>query len=237
MTSPVASEVDRISERYERRIGLNYDPVIPSVYMPRQERQRTLLRWIRECKIAPVSSKRVLEVGCGNGANLLEFLQLGFHPANLTGNELLPERLKAARELLPSQIRLFPGDARRLRLADASFDIVLQSTVFTSILDVNFQTELARQMWAWTAPGGGVLWYDFTYDNPRNPDVKGVPLRRIRELFPEGYLRFWRVTLAPPISRFITRMNPGLYTLVNTVFPVLRTHVLCWIEKSSNDSQ
>jgi hypothetical protein len=24
-------------------------------------------------------------------------------------------------------------------------------------------------MWALTKPGGGILWYDFVYDNPRNP--------------------------------------------------------------------
>ena len=41
-------------------------------------------------------------------------------------------------------------------------------------------------MWRWVRPGGGVLWYDFTFDNPRNPDVRGVPLARVRELFPHG---------------------------------------------------
>ena len=30
-------------------------------------------------------------------------------------------------------------------------------------------------MWAAVKPGGGVLWYDFTVDNPRNADVRGVP--------------------------------------------------------------
>ena len=29
------------------------------------------------------------------------------------------------------------------------------------------------------APGGGVLWYDFTVNNPRNPDVRGVPMKRV----------------------------------------------------------
>ncbi|HEY1577491.1 MAG TPA: class I SAM-dependent methyltransferase [Terracidiphilus sp.] len=201
--------------------------------MARQERQRALLRWIERFGIAPVSSKRVLEIGCGAGGNLLELLQLGFRPENLTGNELLPDRLNAAKELLPQKVELFPGDARRLSLGNATFDIVLQSTVFTSILDSDFQIELARRMWTWVAPGGGVLWYDFTFDNPHNPDVKGVPLRRIRELFPAGRLHSWRVTLAPPISRQVTRMHSSLYTIFNA-FPVLRTHLLCWIEKSSH---
>ena len=85
-------------------------------------------------------------------------------------------------------------------------------------------------MWALVKPGGGVLWYDFVYNNPRNPDVRGVPLKHIRELFPRGKIYSWRITLAPPISRRVTRLHPALYAVFN-LFPILRTHVLCWIQK------
>ena len=78
--------------------------------------------------------------------------------------------------------------------------------------------------------GGAVLWYDFTVDNPRNRDVRGVPLSRVRALVPHGRIATRRVTLAPPIARAVTRLHPALYTLCNTV-PLLRTHVLCWISK------
>jgi hypothetical protein len=85
-------------------------------------------------------------------------------------------------------------------------------------------------MWRWVRPGGGVLWYDFTVDNPRNPDVRGVPLARVRALFPVGRVHARRVTLAPPIARVVTRLHPALYTLLNTL-PPLRTHMLAWIAK------
>jgi hypothetical protein len=75
-----------------------------------------------------------------------------------------------------------------------------------------------------------VLWYDFTVDNPRNPDVRGVPLARIRRLFPDATVRAQRITLAPPIARAVTRIHPALYTLFNTL-PLLRTHLLCWLAK------
>jgi hypothetical protein len=39
-----------------------------------------------------------------------------------------------------------------------------------------------------------------------------------------------RVTLAPPISRRLTRVHPGLYGVINAL-PFLRTHLLCWIAK------
>ena len=228
------SEVDLIRERYARRavngIASRYDFAHPAVHLAVQERERALLRWIAACGIAPLASRRLLEVGCGGGRNLLDFLRLGFRPENLTGNELLPERAAQARRLLPVGLRIIPGDAAELDLPAESFDIVSQSVVFTSILDPAFQQALARRMWAWTAPGGGILWYDFVYDNPRNPDVRGIPVPRIRELFPAGRLLSWPVTLAPPVARAVTRVHPALYTLFDFA-PWLRTHVLCWIQK------
>lgn len=227
-------EPGAVIERYTRRrfqvpSGL-YDPLNPAVYLAQQERERALIRLIRTAGMSPVADKRVLEIGCGSGSNLLELIGLGFTPENLVGNELLDERAALARQRLPRGVRILPGDASELDLERGAFDIVYQSTVFTSLLDTTFQEKLARRMWQWVKPGGGILWYDFVFNNPRNRDVRGVPTRRIRELFPEGHLHRRRVTLAPPISRRVTRIHPGLYRLFNAL-PILRTHVLCWIGK------
>ena len=78
-----------------------------------------------------------------------------------------------------------------------------------------------------------MLWYDFTWNNPRNADVRGVPLARVRELFAQGRMRHERVTLAPPLARALCRVHPALYGLFN-LLPPLRTHVLAWIEKPVN---
>jgi hypothetical protein len=142
----------------------------------------------------------------------------------------LDERVALARRLLPSGVTLFEGDALRMELPPGSQDVVFASTVFSSLLDDAFQQRLADAMWRWAAPGGGVLWYDFTVDNPRNPDVRGVPLKRVRALFPHGEVQARRITLAPPIARAVTRVHPALYTLFN-LLPPLRTHVLAWIAK------
>jgi ubiquinone/menaquinone biosynthesis C-methylase UbiE len=133
--------------------------------------------------------------------------------------------------MLPQDVRIFPGDASALPFKDASFDIVYQSTVFSSILDDELLCRIAEAMWRWVRPGGGVLWYDFTFNNPANPDVRGVPLKRVRALFPQGRLSFRRVTLAPPISRRVARVHPVMYGVFNSL-PLLRTHVLCFIQKS-----
>jgi len=116
-------------------------------------------------------------------------------------------------------------------MKDDSFDVVLQSTVFSSILDDDFQKKLADKIWSLAKPEGGILWYDFIFDNPKNSDVRGVPVRRIRKLFPNAKIKVWRLTLAPPLSRLLTKVHPSLYTLFN-MLPILRTHVLCWIKKA-----
>ena len=230
-------EPDAVAERYARRasgaigdISDRYSLLRPDVWQTLQERQRAMLRLFATLGFADLSALRLLEVGCGGGANLLELLRMGFAPEHLTGAELLPERFAQARCVLPAALQLHAGDALQMRVAPASQDVVFVSTVFSSLLDDAFQQRLAEAMWAWVKPGGGVLWYDFTVNNPRNPDVRGVPLARVRALFPQGRVQAQRVTLAPPLARAVTRVHPGLYTLFNAV-PLLRTHLLAWVAK------
>jgi SAM-dependent methyltransferase len=194
------------------------------------ERQRTTTALLRAHGVQSLAGLDLIEIGCGTGANLLEFLELGAAPQRLVGNELLAERLSQARGLLPDAVRLLPGDASSLPIEAGSFDLVYQSTVFSSILDDALQQRVASAMWHWLRPGGGILWYDFTFDNPRNPDVRGVPLNRVRELFPLARVDARRVTLAPPLARRVVRIHPALYGIFNRL-PLLRTHLLCWIEK------
>lgn len=225
-------ETKAVVERYARRaVGDRYSFANPDVWQTVQERQRVMLRLLsRYLNWADVASTSLVEVGCGSGGNLLELLRVGFQPQHLTGLELLPERAAQARHVLPADLAVYPGDAFLAPLAPLSQDVVYQSVVFSSLLDDAFQAKLAERMWSWVRPGGGVLWYDFIYDNPANRDVRGVPMRRVRELFPEAVIDARRVTLAPPISRRVCRLHSAAYPLFNAL-PLLRTHVLCWLGK------
>jgi SAM-dependent methyltransferase len=225
-------EVDKIKERYEKRINLShrYNILNPEIIKGEQEKEMALIRWIKNCSIQPVGNKTLLDIGCGSGGNLLQFLRFGFAPENLFGNELLEERFKSARLKLPELLRLYPGDVMDLKFEKNNFDIIFQSMVFSSILDENFRINLAGQMWDWVKVGGGILWYDFIYNNPLNKDVRGVPYRKVREYFPKGEITKWKLTLAPPISRVVSKIHPSFYNYFN-LFPFLRTHVLCWIRK------
>ena len=230
-TLPPHDEPAAVAERYAQRVDDGrYDPLRPEVMLARQERERALVRMLRRHLRRPLRELDVLEVGCGSGDNLLELLRLGADPARLVGSELLPVRADAARQRLPAATAVHAGDAMALPFAAASFDLVLQVTVFTSLLDDHFQQRLAERMWQWVRPGGAVLWYDFAFDNPRNRHVRGVPMARVRALFPQARIEARRVTLAPPLGRRAAALHPALWRALN-LLPLLRTHRLAWIGK------
>lgn len=195
-----------------------------------QQRQLAMVRLFSSLGWADLSARRVLEVNCGAGGNLLDLLRMGCAPRNLAGIEASPERFALAMQSLPAGVVLMQGDATSIKLPDDSEDIVMLCGVFSTLLDAPFQWRLAQAVWRWVRPGGGVLWYDTAVADSGNPDVRPVSIERIRELFPEGQVHYRRVALTPPLARRLTAVHPVLYTAFNLV-PWLRSHVLAWIAK------
>jgi len=229
------TEQAAIRERYSRRERTDRLPTYtlfdPFTLMAEHEKDRAIIAVLRQAGVVErLEDGTVLDVGCGTGSNLLRFVRLGFRPENMVGSDLLEQRIVRARELLPAKVRLIAGDACEHDFATRTFDVVCLFTVFSSILDDRFQHRLADTCWQRVSPGGGILWYDFTYNNPRNPDVKGVSLRRLRALFPEAAVQARRVTLVPPLGRRLCRWWQRGYGLLNSV-PFLRSHLLAWLGK------
>ncbi len=226
-------ELTQIRERYERRKNIpaeRYSIFNPATYLIEQEKERAVIKLFKENKLLPLENKKILEIGCGAGTNLLNFLKLGFNPANIYANDLIEERLEYAKKILPSEVKIFAGNALDLNFSDNSFDIVFQSMVFSSILDNDFKKKLADKMWNWVKPGGGILWYDFTFNNPANPDVKGIKPKEVKEIFNQKSFYIKRLTLAPPVARAVTKIHPNFYHILNSLY-FFRTHVLIWIRK------
>ena len=171
----IETEPDALAQRYARRASIDgrYSFLRTDVCLGAQERQREMLQLFRQHGVTDLANLQVLEVGCGTGGNLLELLRMGCAPQHLAGIELLPDRYAQARHVLPAAVRLQQGDAL---LADVPLaqDVVLVSTVFSSVLDQDFQQRLAAALWQWLRPGGAVLWYDFTYNNPRTSGLRGL---------------------------------------------------------------
>jgi SAM-dependent methyltransferase len=195
-----------------------------------QQLERRIWASLRLHGLAPLQSRRILEVGCGTGHWLRQFIQWGASPENLTGVDLLEGRVTQAKRLCSSHVKIHRANAATLDFADASFDLVFQGTVFTSILDSELKAQVAAEMIRVTKDDGLILWYDFRVDNPWNPDVRGVNRHEIQRLFPACRVTLRRVTLAPPLVR---RLAPyswmGCYLLEK--IPWLCTHYLGAIRK------
>jgi len=226
--SHIRSIQDVYRSRDTSELGNIYNPLRAENVRIVAERQRVLtdlLRgWLGQNRLA---DKDILEIGCGTGGNLLNFIALGADPARLTGNDLMATRINEAHSRLPSSVRLYCGDAADLDIPPLSFDVVLQSVCFSSILNDSVLATVADRVWSLLRPGGIFLSYDFTIDNPRNKSVRGISINHVRRLFPEGIVTARSVTLAPPIAR---RVWSGLYPLMSAL-PFLRTHAWCLVSK------
>lgn len=222
----------RIREAYERRDPSKkaYSWFDAGHLFMVQELERRLLKELDRLGMASLASINILEVGCGNGHWLREFIKWGARPENLTGVDLLPERITQARLFSPRGLRLSEGNAAQLDFPDGSFDIVFQATMFTSILDDDLKQSVAAEMVRVLKPDGVVLWYDFRIDNPRNPDVRGIERVEIERLFPNCRVRLDLITLAPPLLRTVARWS-WLASYLLSLVPWTCSHYLGTIRK------
>jgi ubiquinone/menaquinone biosynthesis C-methylase UbiE len=229
---PFAPELERIRAAYSKRQSRSvYSLFEPAQMLAIQERERRLLRMLSIHGIASLESTKILEVGCGTGMWLREFVRWGARPENLYGIDLLAERIAEARRLCAPGIRLECGSATQLNLGNAEFDFVLQSTMFTSILDSQVKMRIAGEMLRVLRPNGCIIWYDFRVNNPRNADVQGIKINEIRSLFPGCCLDLRKLTLAPPIARPVARISSTLHRVLSSI-PPLRTHYLVLIKRA-----
>ena len=231
------AEETRIRLAYARRGDLArlYSPFNPGALFMAQALERRVLALLKKHGCDDLAGKKILEVGCGTGHWLRQLVQWGANPENLFGVELLPGRVQEAKRLCGASVTILQGSGASLQFRDREFDLVLQSTVFSSILDQTTSRLVASEMLRVLKPTGFVLWYDFFVKNPRNPDVRGITKRDIRDLFPGCDVELERVTLAPPLSRTLARYSWTLCELLCRL-PILCTHYLGIIQARAGSS-
>lgn len=209
--SPTHADLDRLRAEYtirESRLAGSdlYSPFNPGSLFILQSRQRAELNLLRRHGFTLWRNLRILELGCGPGGILREYLSYGARPECLYGIDLLPNRLREAYARLP-QLSLACADGQHLPYPNGSFDLVLQYTVFSSILDDEIRVNLGREMLrVLRSPGGLILWYDF-WLNPTNSQTRGIRQAEIRHLFPDCQFEFHQITLAPPLARRLVPLS------------------------------
>ncbi len=233
MTGTSTREKQRLLAEYRRREAEipaeRYAPWHPAEILMRSERKRLAAHMLHRAGVFPTPETPCLEVGYGSLGWLGDLITWGVEEPCLHGIELDGERAARARRLLPAA-DLRVGDAAELPWDDASFGLVVVSTVFTSVLEAPARRRMATEITRVLRPPGGIeggalLWYDFRFDNPRNKAVRGIGRRELAELFPALAGEVRSLTLAPPLARLIAPLSYRAAVLAAGL-PFLRTHLL-----------
>ena len=177
---------------------------------------------------------RVLDVGCGTGSSLLQFIKLGFLPQNLTGVDSGAERIEQARARFPN-VEFRCESADRMSIPDSAFDLAFESTLFMMLTSEEIAQRIAREMLRVTRRGGYVMLADWRYAGPRSQDHRAMTSKRIASLFDVGdattVVARERGALVPPLGRFLSRRAPSLYFIVQGLLPFTAGQVTTVLQK------
>ena len=122
---------------------------------------------------APKRGMRVLDVGCGTGAQLAIYQEAG---CEVCGIDLSQSMLRIARTKLSDQAVLTTGDATRMPFPDQAFDLVI-SSLFLHQLDAGVRSVALEEAKRVVHADGRILLVDF-HPGPVN-SMKG----KLTEIF------------------------------------------------------
>jgi len=210
------------------RVASRWDPENRGNRRILTELERGVVDVLRRRNLLPLGERQVLDVGCGYGHFLGLARALGARPGKLYGIDLMEERINYARTANPD-VEFRVGNAEALPYADASFHVILLFSVLTSILDPRVRANVAREVTRVLRPDGVIVWYDFRFDHPSNPNVRGVDRAEIARVFPDFTAGLHTVTLLPPLARRLGRLTPVIYPALASI-PALRSHYLGVLE-------
>src|SRR5712691_5392774 len=144
-------ELVRIQEEYKRRaasqvLSERYSLFNEATLLQSHSLERSLLAMLKKHRFTNLAYKKILDIGCGSGLQLQRFLAYGAKAGNLSGIDLMADRIEQARCQNPA-IDWQVGSAHQLPYPDANFDLVTLFVVFSSILNKPLRQNIADEIW------------------------------------------------------------------------------------------
>lgn len=233
MTSAPSSK--ELYKEYYDRLGEDRNDLLrnPEVLFQSFAIERANIAALRSLSL-DTSTARILDVGCGSGAGLLQFIRLGFNPSNLTGIDSDSRRIEEGKLFLPG-IDLRVADATAMPLEDSSFDLVFESTMLGTLKSQSLLASIASEMIRVTRSGGHIMLADWRYARKGSGVKTAISSAKIAELFKVGHatqvVRRERGALVPPLGRRLSRLAPSLYFLVQGLLPITAGQVTTVLSK------
>jgi len=230
----MTNEIDRLRHMYSTQYNpdpqdRNYiwHPLNPISIYYRQAQERAIAELFRKNKLS-LPDLHVLDIGCGNGGLLRYLASLGIPPNQLSGIDLMSNRITAASQLVPLGISLIAGNAESLPYTDHFFDFITQFTVFSSILDTQLRHRIADEMMRVLKTDGYVLWYDFY--KTHNANLHSTSIQEAQQLFPGMAVRYLQRMHPVNITR-IMRHSRFLAGLLELLPGTPKSHCLILFQK------
>ena len=228
-------EIERARGVYTARAADNsfsrmYSPFGPSNLFTIQSREWIIADLLRRSELWSLADLDILDVGCGSGGELRRMTTMGADPTRCVGIDLMPARIEEARRILPAA-RFEVGSAHQLPFADASFDLVSQFTVFSSVVHHPMRAAIAREMVRVLRPDGRIIWYDMR----STANLIPIDLAEMKSLFPGCSMTVRSATLGWWLSHFLAPKSRVAAILMEKL-PPTRSHYIALIRKAGAEA-
>lgn len=235
LNSSVADKTRDWYRRYYEKKGVDRNDLLcnPEVLFQALAFDASVISALRSIHPDRVSI-RILDVGCGTGDSILNFLKVGFDASRIYGIDILEELISVGRARFPN-VNLTCEDASNMKFTDASFDLVFEGTMFVQISDESVARKIADEMLRVTKLHGFIVLADWRWPKPGDTNYKALSMKRIVKLFHVGtqsrILGVHKGALIPPIGRFLSSRLPFAYFSIAFILPFLVGQVTTVLKK------
>jgi len=191
-------------------------------YMVERKWEEIRLALDRE-KIA-LERATLLDLGAGEGGDCDRFGQFGFRRERIVALDVLLDSLRKGRTE-HGWLAAIQAEGVHLPFQDATFNVVYQSTMLSSVLDQGRRRRILREVQRVLAPGGLFVSYDTRYPNPWNRNTHPVSAAEVRDAFPRCQVRSRSTTPIPQLVRLFRGLPRSALRAMEWI-PLLRSHRL-----------